>query len=114
MAPLGEHNASLTTRVFPKFCLAIAFLAQQEGRKCVKRRVAKEEFVEAMWRSFGEASLFATISLQKKMTMQAAMESNYPAVQCFLEALVGSLTAVTAEGDLLLGDQSFESLKNGA
>ena len=45
--------------------------------------------------------------------MQAAVKNKCPDVQFILEALAGSLTDFTEEGDFLLEDQNLESLKNG-
>ena len=50
-----------------------------------EKNITKEAHIEAVWRSFGKTVLFAAISLQKKVT--------------------------TAEGDLLIGHENFESLK---
>ena len=48
-------------------------------------------------------------SLQKKTITQTLMEYQNPDVKFILEALVGSLMTLTAEGDLLLENQNFES-----
>ena len=39
------------------------------------------------------------------------MEHKYPDVHFVLDVLAGSLVVFTAEGDLLLEDDQFESLK---
>ena len=54
-------------------------------RSAKEKNITKEAHIEAVWRSFGKTVLFAAISLQKKVT--------------------------TAEGDLLIGHENFESLK---
>ena len=64
--------------------------------------------VEKLWKT----ALFGTTSLQKGKKMQTWMESKHPDVKFILEALVGSLTALTAEGDLLLDDKNSQPLKN--
>ena len=66
-----------------------------------------------MWKSFVEKALFATISLQKIMTMQATMENKNPDVQFTLEAPSEVLWRQSQRGDSLREDQHFESLENG-
>ena len=52
-------------------------------------------------------------SLAPKNTIaQTEMENRNPDVNFILEALVGSLFTLTAEGDLLSEDQNIESFKN--
>ena len=69
-----------------------------------KTSVTTEQHNEVMWKSCG---LFATTSFQKRTKTQAEMDFQY-----ILSALVGSRVAPTAEGDLLLEDQTPEFLKN--
>ena len=64
-----------------------------------------------MWRRFGKTALFATVLLQNKATMRAAMEDKYQDVPFILNAFSGSLLVLTAEGHFLVEDQKFESLK---
>ena len=56
-------------------------------------------------------ALYATISLPKWVTMRAAVECIYESVQFILEALVGSLAVLAAEGGFLLEDRNFEPLR---
>ena len=51
-------------------------------------------------------------ALKERTKAQTKMENKNPDVKFISEALVGSLTASTAEEDLLLEDQNVKSLKN--
>ena len=54
-----------------------------------------------------------SIALQKKMSMEDALEFNFPNFQHILYALVGSLVTLAAEGKILLQDQNVETLRTG-
>ena len=92
--------------------------SEQGGEVCQETKlrvtiIKNKSYIEAMWESFGQTALFATISLQKNVSMRFAMEHKYRDVQFILNALAGSRVVVTAEGHLLLEDDNVESLNVG-
>ena len=75
--------------------------------------MTKEADFEAMWKRFGKAALFSTISLQKRVTIRSAMEHQYTVVQYISTSFARILVVFTAEEDLLREDGHFESFKTG-
>ena len=58
-------------------------------------------------KSFGKlTAAFATICVQKRASMEYAMEHKYLDFQFILNTLAGSLVVLTAEGDLLLTNRT--------
>ena len=64
----------------------------------------------AMLKSFGKIDFFATMSLQKQVTIRAPMEKKYRDVQFMLVTLIGSLETPPAEGDFLLEYPNVDSI----
>ena len=112
----GKPNAILTTRVFLKLSLekSSAFFGTRRRRPDVfltgslsTNKARRDKHHErSLHRShvvkIREKTLFAAISHKKRVTMRAVMEH-------VLEALIGSLVVLTAEGNILLEDQHFGS-----
>ena len=105
----GKHNAFCgTTRRRIRHLLA----RNLSPNKHERTSIAKEAHVEVVWKSFGK-QFFATISLQEKVTMRSAMEHKYPDVQFIVDALARGSVVLTAEEDLLPGEDNFKSFKTG-
>ena len=69
-----------------------------ESSAGVENRSAGGTQCQGLHKKLEHRILFGTTSLQKGTRMQTWMESKHPDVKFTLEALVGSLTALTAEG----------------
>ena len=79
-----------------------------EARKdqCIKVRTHRCHVEEVR-----KYSPFSSLGLQNTISTKAANNSDFPSVQCFLDALIGRLITLSVEGDLMLKD-ALNSVKS--
>ena len=72
---------------------------------------SQKKSIEPMWKSFGKKKLLSSPPPRSRQLRKTIMESKNPDVKFILEAFVGSLLALTAEGNLLLEDEQGGQLR---
>ena len=82
-----RYPTRYTTRDIFKLCVGLTqrVLRNKEAQNpTLFGRMDIRLSLEAMWKSVGKTALFATVSLQKRVSMRAAMEHKYPSIQFIL------------------------------